>query len=156
KPAKQKALDEARKALQNLEKALDPLKKARDQAQQAFDQRDRELKEARQRLDALVKANLPGRQKHGTGLLLPPLAELQKIIAQQTKKGQEILDQEKKQLGAVAAALPETKLRLKLPRTLPKTFDWCQTIPMPAIKDQGQAGYCWVFASVGALECNWW
>ena len=39
---------------------------------------------------------------------------------------------------------------------LPVSYDWRgpQTNGLPPIRNQGQCGSCWAFATIGALECN--
>ncbi|MBI5894824.1 MAG: hypothetical protein HZB24_02010, partial [Desulfobacterales bacterium] len=58
------------------------------------------------------------------------------------------------QLSATADSQATTQPQLTATLGLPTSFNWCtQNGGCPPVRDQGQCGGCWAFATQGPLEC---
>ncbi len=56
-------------------------------------------------------------------------------------------------MSAAAGSASTSMVNVAAAGTFPGAFDWRTSAGLPSIRNQGNCGSCWAFATVGALEC---
>ena len=94
----------------------------------------------------------------GTGLIVPPLAELKRQFDEQAKAAASLLESEGKRVDEyrrLFGALPQDNIRGRLPNASASEFDWTELGVVSDVQDQQKCGSCYVFGTVAALEASY-
>lgn len=95
---------------------------------------------------------------YGTGLIVPPLAELKRQFDEQAKAAASLLESEGKRIEEyrrLFGALPQDNIRRRLPSAAASEFDWTELGVVSGVQDQGQCSSCYIFAPVAAFEASY-